>query len=130
VLPRPLQEEIVAHARAEFPRECCGMIAGKSGVARRVLRCANDHPQPETRYRISARDLPLAVRIEDEGLELTAIYHSHPRSPAFPSPADRAEARWPDSLYLLVSLLGEPPELRAFRIVDRDTAVEAEVVTG
>ena len=130
MLPRLLQDDIVAHARAEFPRECCGMIAGKSGVARRVLCCANDHPTPETRYRVSSRDLPLAVRIEDEGLELTAIYHSHPRSPAFPSPTDRAEARWPDSLHVLVSLLGEPPELRAFRILDPKTAVEAEVVTG
>lgn len=48
--------------------------------------------------------------------ELVAIYHSHPRSAAYPSPTDRAEAQWPDAAYVLVSLRSEPPEMFAYRI--------------
>jgi proteasome lid subunit RPN8/RPN11 len=32
--------------------------------------------------------------LEKEGMALLAIYHSHPKGPAFPSPTDLQEARW------------------------------------
>lgn len=50
------------------------------------------------------------------GEELVGIYHSHPVSQPYPSPTDRAEAHYPDALYVLVSLRSGTPELRAYRI--------------
>ena len=47
-----------------------------------------------------------------------AVYHSHPRSPAEPSQTDINIAMYPHWLYLIVSLAGEQPEVRAWRIVD------------
>jgi proteasome lid subunit RPN8/RPN11 len=103
------------------------MIAGSGRIARRVIRCRNDHPAPEARYRIAAADLVNVVRIEDAGEDLVAIYHSHPRSQPYPSPTDRAEARYPDALYVLVSLWAEQPDLHAYHIADRESVLEVPI---
>jgi proteasome lid subunit RPN8/RPN11 len=42
-------------------------------------------------------------RIEDEGEELIAIYHSHPMGPAHPSATDLDEAAFPEVDYLIWS---------------------------
>jgi proteasome lid subunit RPN8/RPN11 len=112
-----VRDEIVAHARDEAPREACGLLAGRDGGITRVIRCANVHPTPTTRYVIDPREQLKAFRsIEAAGEELGGIYHSHPVSQPYPSPTDRAEAHYPDAFYLLVSLRTTDPEVRAFRI--------------
>ena len=121
VLSRALRDEIVAHAKQEAPKECCGLVAGRDGVATRVIRCTNENPTPEVRY--SLREIRRVIEIEDAGEQLLAIYHSHPRSPAYPSPTDRREAYYPEAAYLLVSLRTPDPsviEMHAYRIADRD----------
>ena len=56
-----------------------------------------------------------------------AIYHSHPRSAAEPSQTDINLAEYPDYLYVIVSLAGEP-DVRAWRIADgKVTEEEVEV---
>jgi len=86
-------------------------------VITRVIRCANVHPTPTTRYVIAPREQLKAFRaIDAAGEELLGIYHSHPVSQPYPSPTDRAEAHYPDALYVLVSLRTVTPEIRAFRI--------------
>ena len=117
VLERRLQEEILAHALEEAPREACGVIVGLDGVGARVVRCRNAHPEPTSRYQVHPDDLRAAVSpMRDESRELVAIYHSHPRSQPVPSPTDRGDAQWPDAAYLLASWRTGAPELRAFRL--------------
>jgi proteasome lid subunit RPN8/RPN11 len=107
----------VGHVRDEAPREACGLLAGRDGGISRVIRCVNVHPTPTTRYVIDPREQLKAFRaIDAAGEELVGIYHSHPVSQPYPSPTDRAEAHYPDVLYVLVSLRTGEPEMRAFRI--------------
>ena len=103
--------------RDQAPREACGLLAGnKSGVSR-VIRCANVHPTPTTRYVIDPREQLKAFRsIDAAGEELVGIYHSHPVSQPYPSPTDRAEAHYPGAVYVLVSLRSGKPEVMAYRI--------------
>jgi proteasome lid subunit RPN8/RPN11 len=125
----------VAHVREGLPNEVCGLLAGRRGVVSRVIRCRNDHETPRTRYRIATADLLHVPRLEDAGEELLAIYHSHPETEARPSPTDVRESQfiddngavrplYPDSLYVLLSLQGGNPELRAYAI---DAGVVREV---
>ena len=66
--------------------------------------------------------------MREHGEELAAIYHTHPHSPPFPSPADVEQHEYPDVLYLIVSLgTLTRPELRGFYI--RGQAIE-EVTIG
>lgn len=77
---------------------------------------------PRTRYLMAPRDQLAAFRSMDEaGEDLLAIYHSHPATEPRPSATDVAEARYPDAVYVLVSLRGAEPELAAWTI--RDGAV-------
>jgi proteasome lid subunit RPN8/RPN11 len=82
-----------------------------------VIRCTNVHATPTTRYVIDPHEQLKAFRaIDAAGEELLGIYHSHPASQPYPSPTDRAEAHYPDAVYVLVSLRTNRPEIRAFHI--------------
>ena len=41
LIARQLYEQIVAHAQAEAPNECCGMVAARDGTAVKVYRATN-----------------------------------------------------------------------------------------
>lgn len=122
-----LVEEIVAHAREDLPNECCGMVGGADGAAATVYRAENAEASP-LRYSIDATEqFRLMKAIEAAGEELTAIYHSHTKSAAYPSQTDVNLAGWPEAVYLIVSLAEpEAPELKGFWIRDGEIA-EAEL---
>jgi [CysO sulfur-carrier protein]-S-L-cysteine hydrolase len=127
-IAQSLVEEIVAHARADLPNECCGMVGGVDGEARTVYRAENAEASP-LRYSIGARDqFRLMHEIEAAGEDLVGIYHSHTKSAAYPSQTDVNLAGWPDVVYLIVSLAdAEVPDLKGFWIRDGEIA-PAELV--
>jgi proteasome lid subunit RPN8/RPN11 len=129
-IAQSLIDEIVAHAREDLPNECCGMVGGVDGEARRVYRAENAEASP-LRYSIDAREQFRLMRaIEDEGEELVGIYHSHTRSAAYPSQTDVNLAGWPDAVYLIASLAdADAPDVRGFWIRDGEIA-DAELATG
>jgi proteasome lid subunit RPN8/RPN11 len=119
-VPRELLEEIVAHAREESPRECCGMIGTDDGRAVAVHRVRNVAINPKTAYFMDPKDQLAAWQaIEDSDLEIGAIYHSHPRSEPVPSQTDVNLAKqWPGMRWMIVGLQSTEPEIRTWRIVD------------
>jgi [CysO sulfur-carrier protein]-S-L-cysteine hydrolase len=124
---RELYDEIIAHAEAEAPNECCGMIASSDGKAVQVYPAVNAAASP-LRYEIDgAEQYRIQMAIEDSGLDLGAIYHSHTRSEPKPSQTDINLAFYPDALYVIVGLAGGEPDVRAYEI--RDSRVSgAELV--
>jgi proteasome lid subunit RPN8/RPN11 len=125
-----LVDEMVAHAREDLPNECCGMVGGADGEARTVYRAANAEASP-FRYSIDAKEqFRLMQEIEGAGEELVGIYHSHTKSPAYPSQTDVNLAGWPDAVYLIASLANAgAPEVKGFWIRDGQIS-EAELVVG
>jgi len=124
-----VRAEMIAHAREQFPNECCGMLAGVDGKPVKVVRATNSEDS-EFRYRVDDRELLRFLRdCDDNGWDFLAVYHSHTRSEAYPSPTDvRLATNWPDPYYVLVSLEDQDnPAVRAFRITDGDIS---EVPTG
>ena len=128
-LPVGIREGIVAHARAEYPNEMCGLIIGDAaaadgGHALRFEPTRNRAASPY-RYEIDPDDLlRLTIETDDADEAFWAIVHSHTHTPAVPSPTDVGLAFYPDSLYLLVSLSDAEadqttgaPGVRAWRIV-------------
>jgi proteasome lid subunit RPN8/RPN11 len=122
-------DEIIRHAREEMPNECCGIIATSEGASIKVFRATNSEASP-VRYSLDPREqYEITMEIERQGWELGAIYHSHTRSPAYPSQTDVNLAFYPDALYLIVSLAkADAPDLRAFRIVDEEISEAALAV--
>ena len=115
-----VREQMIDHAREQFPKECCGMLAGVDGKPVKVVRATNSEDS-EFRYRVDDRELLRFLRdCDDNGWDFLAVYHSHTRSEAYPSPTDvRLATNWPDPYYVLVSLADQDdPVVRAFRITD------------
>ena len=111
-----LYDEIIDHARSEAPNECCGMIAARDNEAVRVYRATNAAASP-LRYEIDGvEQYRIQMEIEDSGLDLGAIYHSHTRTEPYPSQTDINLAFYPDATYVIVGLASEEPEVRAFTI--------------
>ncbi|MBV9467119.1 MAG: M67 family metallopeptidase [Solirubrobacterales bacterium] len=124
-IARELYDEIVAHAQAEAPNECCGMIASRNGDAVRVYRATNAAASP-LRYEIDgAEQYRIQMEIEDSGLDLGAIYHSHTRSEPYPSQTDINLAFYPESVYVIVGLARGEPDVRAYEIRDGRVAESA-----
>jgi len=119
-IPKQMYDEMLEHARAEAPNECCGLIGGRDGELTTLYRAQNSEGSP-LRYNLDPRDqFRIVSEMEESGEELAAIYHSHTHSPAYPSQTDVNLAFYPDALYLIVSLVeGEEP-LRGFWI-ERDS---------
>jgi proteasome lid subunit RPN8/RPN11 len=126
-----------AHARAEAPREACGIIIGSApaalgGAPLRWIPTTNVLAS-STLYEIDAAELlRISLDADDAGEFIWGIVHSHVASPAAPSATDTSVAGYPDALYLLVSLApsqvapdGEPG-IRAWWILDR-AATEVEL---
>jgi len=123
-----LVDRIVAHARRDFPNECCGMIAVRDGRAVSVHAAENTAHSP-LRFEVDGLEVHRTIEaIEDAGGELGAIYHSHTRSEPFPSQTDINFATgWPGVEWLIVGVRRDSREadVRSFRIDDgRVTEVE------
>lgn len=113
---------IFAHAKAEFPRECCGVVAQK-GRVEKYFPCRNITALSEEQFELSPEDYAAA---EDWGT-IIAIVHSHPGDGATtqPSELDMLQcdahgvpwviASWPEGDIRTVMPRGERPlEGRAF----------------
>jgi len=125
VIPADVRDAIVAHARAGLPNEACGILAGLDGRVERFFPAQADEPSPYY-YRIESRDqIRIMNAIDDAGLDLLAIYHSHTSSPAYPSRTDAEQAFWPDAVYVIVSLAGADADVRGYRIQDMSITEEA-----
>jgi proteasome lid subunit RPN8/RPN11 len=129
-VPRALWDEIVAHALADS-NEVCGMVAGRDGVATRVLPVVNKAASPR-HYEMDPLDQHrVHTEIEDAGEELLAIYHSHPPTSAYFSDTDLERAflgehlAWPGVLYIVVGL--QPLGVKTFEIAEDRTVTEIEL---
>ncbi|MCH8908401.1 MAG: M67 family metallopeptidase [Candidatus Heimdallarchaeota archaeon] len=130
-IPKSEIRKIKAHAEEAFPEECCGILIGRyednqANVSEaRRMRNTNGGSKLN-RYNIDPMEL---VRLEDElddlGLLMLGIYHSHPDHPSRPSKYD-LERAWPNLSYAVLSVeSGQAVKLTSWRL-DGDNSVFKE----
>lgn len=86
-------DTIVSHARAESPRECCGLLIARNGDIIEAVPATNVAAEPRRRYEIAPEDYFHQIkRCRAEGLAVVGAYHSHLAGAAVPSETDAAEA--------------------------------------
>jgi proteasome lid subunit RPN8/RPN11 len=110
-------ETLVAHARAEYPNEACALLGGRDSTVERVYALPNAEASP-TFYMVEPNaQLHAMTEMDDLGLDLVGIFHSHTFTEAYPSRTDVELAAYEDAAYLILSLADpDAPVLRAFRI--------------
>jgi proteasome lid subunit RPN8/RPN11 len=118
LLPHQIHAALLEHARAELPNECCGLLAGRkdSGIGR-VERCyplVNALASP-VEYESEPRGMFEAERdMRRRGIEVLAVYHSHPTTAPLPSRQDMERSYSPNVVNLIVSLKEKEPAVRAW----------------
>jgi proteasome lid subunit RPN8/RPN11 len=113
-------EEIERHAREAYPDECCGALIAAGDRIVQAFRLPNTTSAgTRRRFRIGPSDYRLAEqRARESSGTLAGFYHSHPDSPARPSPHDLEHA-WPNLVYTITTVnQGKPGETTAWRLRD------------
>lgn len=120
-LPRPIYQEIIAHAKEGAPAEVCGILAGVEGRATELVRGRNEAANPIMDYWVDGQTLLKQFDFEDRGEAMIAVYHSHPVDEAYPSATDARNAFYPDAVYLICSLR-EPdqPVIRGYLLLTEE----------
>jgi len=121
-LPGEIYGEICFNALRELPLEACGYLAGKGSRVSKLFRMRNADVS-QRRFSFDPEE-QLAVMEEagKAGLELIAVYHSHPQGPPGPSAEDLRMALDPQLIHVIISLLPPEPTVRAFRIEDGEAS--------
>lgn len=116
---------ILEHCRQKYPLEACGLLVGKGEEVGQVYPVDNIKSS-STEYLVDPeQQFRIFKKMREEGTDLIGIYHSHPRSSAYPSVKDREMAFYPEASYIIVSLQDFfNPQVKAFRI--RKGKVEEE----
>jgi [CysO sulfur-carrier protein]-S-L-cysteine hydrolase len=116
------------HARAEHPRECCGLLGSIDGrCVSSVYRTENVAAHPLTAYEVAPEALFEAQRLmRAKGEDLFGIYHSHPaQADPLPSETDTRLAYYPKAAYLIIGLdARQQPTLCAFKLIESEARWE------
>jgi len=125
-MSKNIAQDLIQQARDHAPIETCGYLAGSGTTVTLRIPLTNTDAAAE-HFSLDPAEQFAAVRsIREKGLKLIAVYHSHPATPARPSQEDIRLAYDPNLSYMIVSLAGEEPDIRSFRI--QNGVVEAEQV--
>jgi proteasome lid subunit RPN8/RPN11 len=114
---RRVIDAMIDHARRDAPLECCGLLVARDGIIVEPIPARNLKASPVAFLIDPADHFAALKRARGDGREIVGAYHSHPSSPAIPSPADLAEAHYEDFLYMIVSLAAPIPDVRSYRLV-------------
>jgi proteasome lid subunit RPN8/RPN11 len=129
---------MVAQAKAELPNECCGLLAGlvhhpelvdaapedwkdvRIGLVMCRYALVNNAASPRE-YLANDRVLFNAYRgMRARGLELLAVYHSHPVTDPVPSKTDLERNYFEEVMHLILSLKTESLVMRGWWLGEKE----------
>jgi proteasome lid subunit RPN8/RPN11 len=120
---RAALDALVAHARRDAPRECCGLLIGSDDEIVESVAVANVAVDPLRRYEVPPREHFDQVRrcrvltsAGSDAVSVLGVYHSHPGSIPEPSETDTALA-CEEFVYVIAGPIDadEPAEIRTYR---------------
>lgn len=118
-IPLEIYNAMINHALTGKPKEVCGILGGIKDMVKKLYPMTNTEDSPESYLMDPKEQFAVAKDLRANNLEMLAIYHSHPHTPARPSQKDIEMAFYPDVLYIIVSLTKEEPDVKAFSIKEK-----------
>lgn len=113
-LRRHVVDRMIEHARRQYPRECCGLLAGQGDLIEEIFCATNQKGSPHQFFIPPGELLSFFKRVRVSPRKFLGIYHSHPDTEAVPSPRDIAEFHYPGASYWIISLREQEPDMRCF----------------
>lgn len=118
-IPTAIFKQMVQQAETEAPIEVCGILGGNDGKVAKLYKMTNVDNSSAHFMMEPAEQFKVAKDIRSAGLEMLAIYHSHPQTPVRPSVEDIRLALTPDVIYVIVSVQdAKCPNVKGFLIED------------
>ena len=125
-IKRETLAKIVNHAQKIAPIEACGYLAAQNGVVNKHYELTNID-QSEVHFSFDPKEQFAAIKdARTQGLDVVAVYHSHPASPARPSTEDIRLAYDPNISYVIVSLANGQEDVKSFKI--KNSQVSGETI--
>lgn len=116
-IPESIYRKMVEHALKEKPLECCGLLGGIDQTVREIFETQNVAQSPILFSMDPKEELMVLEEMENQSMEIIAIYHSHPHTIPFPSEADVKMAFSFDVPLVIISLKERDDSfVKAFRI--------------
>lgn len=121
-IPAAVYQDMISQAIAESPNECCGLLAGHihnddSGPIGLVVQRYPlvNAAASRVEYLSDARSMLGADKdMRRQGIEILAVYHSHPASEPIPSRTDLERNYSTEVMNLIISLKGKEPVVRGW----------------
>ena len=130
-ISRALHDEVLVYCKSRYPKEACGLLAGKDGMVRQVYPMTNVEDSPIGYSMDPKEQLQAEKRMRQRGQRMVGIFHSHTASAAYPSSVDVRLAISPDVSYVLVSLQDQAhPAFKSYRIDGQRITEEAVQIDG
>jgi len=121
-------EQMEGDVRARLPEEACGLIIGESNRSRFIIPITNIF-HSSSRFRMEPKEqLDAFLLAEDHGMEILAVYHSHPTGMTKPSAADFMELTFPGIIYVIWSIEASQWNCRGYLMKSQVDALEVPVV--
>ena len=128
-IPKHIFNEMISHCRSAFPNEACGILAGSGDKVSKIYKMTNTENSPVSYFMDSREQFRIMKEIRESGFNMLAIFHSHPSSPAYPSPKDISLASYEDCIYVIVSLMEGKTEVKGFQIKE-GAVLEKKIVVN
>lgn len=114
-IPNIIFKQMMSQIKAEAPIEACGILAGSDNRVKKLYKMTNVERRNDHFMMEPKEQFKVVKDIRRSGLEMLAIYHSHPETPARPSAEDRRLALTPNLTYIIISLQnGDHPIVKGF----------------
>ncbi|MGC9967344.1 MAG: M67 family metallopeptidase [Syntrophobacteraceae bacterium] len=125
LIPRHIYTLMIKYAREDYPVEACGILGGNEQCVVETYRMTNTDGSHEHFMMEPREQFAVAKDLRAKGLEILAVYHSHPLTPARPSVEDIRLAVMPRISHVIISLaIFSQPDVRSFRIADGQVSPE------
>ena len=125
-IPQDLHAAMIAQAKAELPHECCGLLAGKISAEGTLAEAVERYPlinelSSPTEFFSEPRSMLAAVKdMRTRGIDVLAVYHSHPTSEPIPSKRDLERNYSSQVMNLIVGLAGANPKVAGWWLTESD----------
>lgn len=123
-ITKKIIKKLFEHGEKEAPIEACGYLSGINDEVVKFYPMKNiDHGTKHFTFDPQEQfDVMQKVRAEE--LEILAVYHTHPGSPARPSEEDIKLAYDPEIIYVISSLKENDKSIKAFKIINGQVTEE------
>jgi len=116
-IPRKLAETIIDLSYGGLPRKVCGILGGRGGVVSAIIPITNIAGIGEHFSMDPGEQFNATKEMQENGLEMLGIYHSHLDNPAYPTADDINLPLSQEVSHVIVSLKKlDNPVLKSFRI--------------